>query len=170
MSYNSMLESTSAKETTKISEILKSIEIQTNTTCKLPQCMSPSQEDFESLGFTFEDIGDNEMYGSSLPNGWTIQQAKDCLFLVDEKNRKRGHIFYLNSYIFMDLFRRFSINQHIVGKSFLSPYKVFVGDFDGTCIFEAGKSTFHYDALVSKAEDYLNTNYPEWKDPLKYWD
>ena len=30
--------------------------------------------------------------------------------------------------------------------------------------------TEEYDKMLEKAESYLNENYPDWKNPLKYWD
>ena len=45
---------------------------------------------------------------------------------------------------------------------------------DDTILYTAGQCknaiSLECDELMSKAEEYLNTNYPGWKDPTKYWD
>ena len=164
MSYNSMLECTST------------------ITIKGLEFFFPSKEDFESLGFIFHGIGDNVRSQVTLPEGWTVRSSElgipfffDFIDFIDEKGRLRafgyrGAFFGLLGCGSMQLYPRFTIAEK---KKFFGPYTIYVKDFDGTCIFEAGKTFLeflHYKKIYKKAEDYLNTNFPDWKDPTKYWD
>lgn len=146
----------------------------------LPKRMQPSKEAFEALGFTFEDIDDNVLYQATLPAGWELQSDGGYwTTLVDEKGRKRGSSFYKGAFYdrsgHMYLSQRFRVTCVAADpEHYGAPFTVSAKDADDTILFTAGqcKNAFSLecDELMSKAEEYLNTNYPDWKDPTKYWD
>jgi hypothetical protein len=188
MSYDPMLEGMLAMAigmgTGNASEGLESVQNaeqnRARSACRLPKDMRPNKEAYESLGFTFEDIGDNVLCQATLPNGWTLRSDGGYwTYLIDEKGRERGSYFYKGAFYdrsgHMNLSQRFRITYDNIGpEDWKSPVKVSAKDADGTIIFEAGQCdkvySEEYDNLMSKATEYLATNYPDWEDPTKYWD
>lgn len=66
---------------------------------KLPVHMSPNQETFETAGFTFANIDENNMYEATLPKGWSIVEVSDPTLpikknFVDSEGRIRGYCFW----------------------------------------------------------------------------
>ena len=188
MSYDAMLEGLLAMaigmSTGNASEGLEAVQNaeqnRARSACRLPRDMNPSQETFEAIGFKFEDIGDDVLFQATLPEGWTLESDGGYwTYLIDEKGNKRGSYFYKGAFYdrngHMNLTQRFHATyEHIDSEDWKSPVKVLVKDVDDTILFEAGECdkaySDEYDVLMSKARDYLNTNYPGWEDASKYWD
>lgn len=191
MSYDSQLEGTLAfaiamgsRNASEGPETVQNTEQnRVKNSSRLPRDMRPSQAVFEALGFTFTDIGDDVLFEATLPEGWQTQEAPGSSILwenlVDDKGRIRGHYCYKGSlydrYGDMSLSCRYhSTCQRTDPDNYDSPINVVVTDADGSVIFNAGqcKKTYskEYDELVEKTEEYLKSNYPEWKDVTKYWD
>ena len=60
--------------------------------------------------------------------------------------------------------------EHIDNKDHDTPTRVCVKDGEGRIIF--GRTTNfsdEYEKLRGKVINYLNSNYPDWEDPTKYW-
>ena len=187
MSYDSlmdgMLAMAIAMSTGNASEGLEAVknaeQNRARSACRLPKDMSPSKEDFESLGFTFKDIGDDVLYQATLPDGWTLKSDGYWTYLIDEKGRERGSYFYKGAFWdrsgHMNLHTRFRVCEgHTNSDDCDSPIKIYAKDADGTVIFDAGQCKEYYadgyEDKIKKAVEYLDTNYPEWNDPTKYWD
>lgn len=150
---------------------------------RLPRDMKPSRADFEALGFTFTDIGDDVLFEATLPEGWSTQETPGSSILwenlIDDKGRVRGKYCYKGAFydryghMFLDC-RYHIIDQYTDPNDWNSPINVVVTDADGSIIFNAGQCqkaySKEYDELVAKAKEYLDSNYPEWKDVMKYWD
>lgn len=141
-------------------------------TYMLPKKMSPTKKAFESIGFTFEDVEDDIFYQTTLPKGWTIDNSsnKSLTFLIDHKGRKR--VTYYRDYPqpFMSLIRKFCINFRPVEQNSVI---VSVDDSDGHVIASIGsafRGSDMQDYLVSQSKEFLNSNYPDWENPCKYWD
>lgn len=146
----------------------------------LPKIMTPNQETFEALGFTFKDVGDNVLFKATLPTGWTLKA--ECGYwtdIFDEKGRKRGNSFYKGAFYDrngqMSLSTRFHIESSPADKKhWMGPFTIFVQDADGSVVFSAGKcryfETDEYYQLIDEAKQYLHENYPDWENPTKYWD
>ena len=66
------------------------------TGCYLAKNMSPSREYWENVGFTFDDNdADDVLIKATLPEGWSIRKEETYHnYLVDDKNRDRGYMFY----------------------------------------------------------------------------
>ncbi len=188
MSYNSKLASILAMVlgigTGNASEGLEAVENaeqnRARSLCYLPKNMTPNKEDFESIGFTFEDVGDAVLYQATLPNGWKLESDGGYwTYFIDEKGRNRGSSFYKGALYDrrgeMSLTERFRIDyKRVDTENRESPIKVYVIDTDKNIIFEAGQCeepySDEYYCLVDKATDYMNVNYPDWENPSKYWD
>jgi len=147
--------------------------------CELPKDMSPNKESFETVGFVFEDIGDDILYKATLPEGWRLKYTDSgCSDIIDDKGRKRGASFYKGAFYDrcgnMRLRQRYIAGyEHINPENYKSPITVFVSDFDGKILFTAGKCAHpyceEYKKLKKECENFLNELYPEWKDVTKYW-
>lgn len=146
----------------------------------LPKEMTPSKEAFEAFGFIFEDIDDDVLYKATLPDGWKLDsEGGYWTYIIDDKGRKRGSSFYKGAFYdrkgSMSLYPRFQVTCIATDpESRKGPFTVSVKDADDTILFTAGECDEAYSdecrELMNKAEDYLKSNYPAWKDPTKYWD
>ena len=188
MSYDSMLDCRLAlaigMRTGNVTEGLETVQNaeqnQARNNGLLPKDMRPSKEAFESLGFAFEDIGDDVLYHATLPDGWTLKSDGGYwTYLIDEKGRERGSYFYKGAFWdrsgHMNLHTRFRVcDGHINSDNCDSPIKVYAKDADGSIIFDAGQCKEYYadgyEDKIKEVIEYLNSNYPEWEDPTKYWD
>ena len=56
---------------------------------RLAKKMSPSQEEWEKLGFTFTDVGDSLLYQATLPSGWKLEATDHNLWTNIELNQLR---------------------------------------------------------------------------------
>ncbi len=191
MSYDSKLEGMMASAISMSSgsaseglEIIQNAEqFRVKKSIRLPRDMRPSQAAFEALGFTFTDVGDDVLFEATLPEGWSTQETPGSSILrenlVDDKGRIRGDYYYKESfydrYGRMSLYCRYHLTyQHTDPNNRFSSVNVVVTDSDGSVIFKAGQclntSSKKYDKLVTRAKEYLRSNYPDWKDATKYWD
>lgn len=150
----------------------------------LPLNMHPNQETFESLGFDFFDAGDRVLINATLPEEWSTQRITGSNVLrenlIDDRGRIRGDYYYKRAYHdrdgHMKLCGRYrQIYQYTEPGNYSSPINVVaIDNVDGSVIFNAGQCeelySKEYEELVTKAEEYLNSNYPGWKDVTKYWD
>lgn len=189
MSYDEDLEAmmamTIAMTKGNASEGLESVQnaeqARARSNCRLPIDMNPSRKVFETLGFSFTDIGDDVLFQATLPDGWTLKADRGgyCTYLIDEKGRTRGSYFYKGAFYDrsgnMSLDNRFCIDYERTDKNDRnSPIIVSVKDADGTIIFTAGQCdklySDQYDNLRAEAREYLKANYPEWENPVMYWD
>lgn len=156
---------------------------QANNPLMVPKKMSPNKEVFESVGFTFEDVGDNDCYQATLPVGWKSYSESEFggTTLLDEKGRERGFFFYKTLPYESDngilkLCTRFEVNWNFINpENWNGPVEVLVVDYvEDTVVFNAGQcdelESKEYNQLHEKASEFLNNNYPDWENPLKYWD
>ena len=144
---------------------------------RLPQKMTPHKEMWESLGFVFTDIGDDALYGAKLPEGWTAMQdiPSNFFYIFDGKGTERAIFYYqpAKKDAEMKMNNRFDIafnvNQDVVFIDFI--YKVYVWDsLYKRIVYDAGcGSETEFSELKAKARNWLNSNYPGWEDPTKYW-
>lgn len=144
----------------------------------LPKKMTPAKEIWESLGFVFTDFEDELMYKATLPEGWLeIQQIPDNFFIIYDNEFNERAIYYYypdKKEAEMKMLPRFDIefevDQDIICVDFI--HKVWVKDArENSIVYDAGiGSETEFQALKEKARNWLNTNFPEWEDPSKYWD
>lgn len=147
-----------------------------------PNRMSPNIESFKKVGFTFEKSKLKDKIRVFLPENWTIKEENGVLrYFYDEKNRLRGEVIHEYKSVYCNfkgeicLKRRFNPSYKYKNKNNVnSTVIVFIEDSDGNMVFKIGECRNVYDCekftkLMKKAEEYLDRNYPNWKDPINYW-
>ncbi len=143
--------------------------------------MHPSIDDYKELGFIFESISDSN-YKVTLPEGFTIHDYVDNVsFLLDSANRIRGSIVRNSTFNSMLLNTYYSVKQKVtVYNKHKKIVSVYFGNSDEV-LFEAGSVEYNdyvnmIDCMrkLQELEDvcieYANTYYPEWQNPLAFWD
>ena len=135
-------------------------------------------EQLEQLGFVFGAVVDDLFVSVTLPAGW-VKVADDHYMwshIYDEKGRKRVNVFYKAAFYdrsaHASLVTRYGVNAYVE-----SPQS----GYYSTVIVDGGvpietldtrlegdyKST---DAAYKLAHAYLDKHYPDWRDPMAYWD
>lgn len=132
----------------------------------------------EKLGFRFGGDYDDLFFKCEFPTGWRKKPTEHSMWseIVDEKGRKRGMIFYKAA--FYDR----SAHAHLEARFGVSKYEdtgtkgeraVAVTDCGGTLETFGTYKDGEYakgDALAAKAVEWLKKNYPDYENPLAYWD
>lgn len=142
--------------------------------------MGASRKQLEDLGFKFHEDVDNLFVSCELPTGWTKTATDHSMHsnLLDENGRCRALIFYKAAFYdrraYMSMQSRFSIDGWVASDR---PEQYNTAVFDGeTQLFSSGTWSPDADAFYERkgrlydlCEDWLNENYPDWKNPLAYW-
>ena len=155
----------------------------------LAKRMYPSRADWESLGFTFVDIpDDNVLCHAELPEGWSIEATSHSMHIniLDANGLKRGSMFYKAAFYdrnaSMSLERRYGIFRKYFEEN-PRTFEVYFGN-EQEILFVAGKvvkptngTEEEIDAAYAEAErlekialEWANENYPEWENIHAYWD
>ncbi|MES3041843.1 MAG: hypothetical protein V4730_11930 [Pseudomonadota bacterium] len=149
-----------------------------STANKLPADMRPGvRVALESLGFVFGDKVEDIFIAAQFPAGWSIQPTEHSMHsdLVDPQGRKRGGIFYKAA--FYDRNAHFSLkaryyatqdyaqpdSTHYIYDTATDKRKHVIGTV-AYLDFVAG------DAMQREADAWLETNLPDYRNPLAYWD
>lgn len=146
-----------------------------------------TQEQFESVGFTFGEPGNDPCFRpGTLPKGWTKQGKGYWTNIYDEKKRIRGEIFYKAHFFereaFMHLTSRFHYKPVDVGPT----YNAMAVVDSGTVVFQHAEVVPHKDDEIEAWREAINPahakceaackqwlidhGFPDWKNPLLYWD
>lgn len=149
--------------------------------------MNPEKSVWESLGFKFEDIpGDDVLCKAELPEGWQIVPTDHQMWnrIVDQNGMVRANMFYKASFYdrdsHMSLKCRYSVFSQYDKED---NEKICFGNEDEV-LFCAGqvykaveetseeykKESDSRNKLYEMAEKFAEINYPDWKNPLAYWD
>ena len=153
----------------------------------LPKDMRGDRHIFEAMGIVFGEQVDDLFVEAQLPPGWKKVATGHSMWshLVDERGRERASIFYKAAFYdrsaHINPSRRFWFGHTYKGEIFAH-----VSDSSGVLWrtesigpepeYERGSDTpyalWHEqrDKLDRLAKDWLNTNYPDWQNPLAYWD
>lgn len=140
------------------------------------------RKDLESLGFVFGENADDLFVYVQFPEGWSKKPTDHSMWskLVDSQGRGRGDIFYKAAFYdrsaHMRLNRRFSYLRNYE----LDEDKIQCQVFDcDAVVFETeieqgehGSKEFWNtcDQHEAKAEKWLKDNYPDYNNPMAYWD
>lgn len=154
------------------------------------QCLYCTKEQLEAMGIRFGDDIDDLFVSVTLPSGWTKQATDQSMWsdLVDDKGRIRASIFYKAAFYdknaHISLQQRFSYSispcdaeGEAVERSNATHGRVTINDkgLPTNCIIHTVGIYERDDyqsqsSLFTEAKAWLNENYPDWKDPMAYWD
>jgi hypothetical protein len=152
-----------------------------------------TREQYEKMGVKIINEYDDLFCNVELPEGWEIKATDHTMWneLIDNKGRKRATFFYKAAYYDRDAFINFETRYQIEATHNCDPcedYDIwrkadYIGTVkDGDKIIYATKCVpvpepFSYDEdtkikniLYAELEDFMNKNYPEYKDFHAYWD
>ena len=138
-----------------------------------------TREQLTAIGFKFGNDVDDLFVECELPKGWTKRATDHAMHseLLDDKGRRRAWIFYKAAFYDrvanMQMARRFSVQVYKPVPNKPQCYQCVVLDGD-TEVFNAGEWCNDKDAVCLVVEkpafDWLQANYPDWKNVWAYWD
>lgn len=154
------------------------------TVIRIPKKKFNSDEEFESLGFEFLENGyekNNSLFDTALlPKGWKIQENKGSYWtnIVDENGSIRATIYYRKHSFFgkeaaasINLVCRYRVDFSMDERE---NHWVYIWDeqekkelYSSPKCGKYGSSEFKKN--FAEREKILNNEYPEHKNPLKYW-
>lgn len=155
----------------------------------LPADMGDSRPIFEAMGIRFGRPGDDPLFlPATLPPGWRKEATDHAMYsrLIDDRGRERATIFYKAAFYDrsanMTPSRRYSVSY---ANPESDPGRQW-GAYDGKTLLwatervpeptraatQAERLAFYdrNDELRAQAVAWLDTNRPDWRNPLAYWD
>lgn len=149
-----------------------------------------TKQQYEQMGITIIGEYDELFWNVELPDEWKVEATDHAMWnnLLDEKGRKRADFFYKASCYDRDAFTNFCTRYHAYVDHTADPcseYEVWKkSDYQGvikdgeTVIFstECVKPTGSFDgddvlkdSLQKKLDQYMEENYPDYKNIHAYW-
>jgi len=158
---------------------------------KLPVDLNgDSREQFEAIGIRFGEMVDDLFAMVELPAGWKVVPTDHSMnnHLVDDKGRKRAHIFYKAAFYdrraHMNIVRFYRVSTQPVGgysddwgADQLRQWEATVEGGEKV-VFTTNPQSGLEDisqhiamkcVLENECHDWLEEHAPDWKDPLAYW-
>lgn len=154
-----------------------------------------NRKQLEDMGIVFGSDADDLFVNVTLPKGWKKQATEHSMHsdLLDDKGRKRAGIFYKAAFYdrnaHMRLDQRYTVDSYIscdehgtkivesIRHNQPTHYATAVMDVNNELhrigIRDSGYSKENYelnDVHDKQARAWLDENYPEWQNPLAYWD
>lgn len=138
-----------------------------------------AQPQYEKMGIKVigPSKGDTIFLDVELPEGWKKQRTDHSMWsnLIDDKGRERASIFYKGAFYDRDAFVNFNTRYRITSV-YPENYKYgdrayYIAEDCGKELFRTEKSVSYEDDDIKRKEcsDFLNENYPNWKDVNAYW-
>ncbi len=163
---------------------------------RLPAMIEPAgaREAFERMGIVFLEpvVGNPLFVHAQLPAGWRKVASNDAMLslLVDDRGRERARIFYKASHhdpkASLILTARYGIHESCFKMECLDEAEFMAYVTDGGVVTDGRTTIFTTDvvelvgdrratfratrAVLKEAEAWLDTHYPNWRDPFAYWD
>jgi hypothetical protein len=147
-----------------------------------------TKEQFEKMGIVFGKDADDLFCYVDFPKGWKKERMDNPLWskLVDEKGRKRALIFYKAAFYdrdaFLNISSRYSYsyfettdeNGDYVDQNVATHFSTYITDCGNPikCIavrkreYGSEESDIH----SNMARKWLEKNFPDYENPLAYWD
>ena len=160
-----------------------------NSTTLPKEMLGCTQEQLEKMGIKFGDDVDDIFVTAYLPDGWKKQATDHSMWsdLLDDKGRVRASIFYkaafydrsahisLNRYYYIDDYIWCDANgADVADREKQTHMKTAIMNYDKEVIHIVGvREKCDYDEQdnhVRTACEWIETNYPDWHNPLAYWD
>lgn len=150
-----------------------------------------TKQQYEKMGIKIIEEFDDLLFTVELPEGWEIKyQDGYWKSVIDNKSRERIIFFYKSSFYDRDAFsnfcRRYSFeispfddykSKSTYEERKFKPWSLFITDCENRIkkleevIVNTDKEYFEMDEILgAKAIEYLDKNYPNWKDINCYWD
>jgi len=151
-----------------------------------------TKNQYEKMGIKIIDKEDDLFYSVELPEGWKIKATSHSMWndLIDNKGRTRASFFYKAAFYDRDAFINFNTRYSFRIEPFdnyesdatfeerkSKPWYLYVVDNGKTIknIAEAiactDKDYYHIDDRLREiGRNYMDKNYPDWKDINSYWD
>lgn len=138
------------------------------------------RELFEALGFVFGSPIDELFVSATLPPGWTKKASEHSMNsgIFDEQGRERANVFYKAAFYDrradMTLYPRYRFRAYepVDGSPDMNAVRLL--DYDGSVVREFGTCERHDYKARTKLEDearrQIAKEFPEWRNPLAYWD
>lgn len=136
-----------------------------------------TRQELEAMGFKFGADIDNLFVECTLPAGWRKEGTEHDMHskLLDAKGRPRAGIFFKAAFYDrradMNMYPRYGYSAYERGPS--KSYLHCVIKDAGQKIHEIGQwmkgDYTTSEAMQERAKEHLNTLYPDWKNPLAYW-
>jgi hypothetical protein len=141
------------------------------------------REQWEKVGFVFGEplSGPDQIFvACTFPNGgWTLKETEHSMWsnLLDDKGRKRASVFFKAAF--------YDYNAHTFGLECRYRVGSTYDDHRATAVVVQDTATgadlhtfplssdrdyAERDRLDKEAQDWLDANFPDWKDPMAYWD
>lgn len=157
---------------------------------RLPRVVNGGRgrHDLETLGFVFGDNLDDLFVAVEPPEGWTLEPTGHYMWshVMDDQGRTRAKVLYKPDFYdksaFVMLDRRYSIRHQacdedghrVETKQYPHDFSLCeVSDHDKKSVIVVGKSKGNdwkrQDLLEVRANEWLDENKPDWKNPLAYW-
>ena len=142
-----------------------------------------SRKQFEDMGIVFGENVDDLFVQVTLPEGWKKEPTDHNMWskLLDDRGRERAAIFYKAAFYdrsaHMTITRRFSYGYQPVGG-----WDQAIDDPREGVVTDCGEVIWRTDPILlsgvdssmslleSEAKKWLEEHYPDWEDPLAYWD
>lgn len=143
----------------------------------LPLDLSPSRLTWESLGFVFHEPVDDLFVSVTFPAGWKKRATDHSMWtdIIDNEGHRRGGIFYKAAFYDQragaHLDTRFSVSKCAAHSD--TQLKTIIRD-----AFTQTESSFGIrdntdfaigDQHQAEAMNWLNEHYPDWRNPVAYW-
>lgn len=152
-----------------------------------------TREGLETIGFKFGKVIDDVFIEATLPPGWSKKPTDHSMWstILDDKGRERCAVFYKAAFYdrsaHLDVTCRYRVAMDTVldyddpNYSDTTPEVGRVTDrATGKVIWEGEQierqqkySAEHrekYEALYQLAKDWINAHFPDYQNPLAYWD
>lgn len=162
----------------------------TTDTIELPKKMNPPREEWEKLGFVFEENKENEnVYNAYLPLGYKVEEVSNSnrRVITNELGIVRATIYSKGSVYsednFMTLNRRFGVQSKYSYDEGEMVSLIYFGDNDQALseiykvketahpnIEEISREASEKDKYIRMAEEFGDTYYPDWRNYDAYWD
>jgi hypothetical protein len=137
--------------------------------------------ELEAMGVVFGEDVDDLFINATLPPGWKKERTDHAMWsnLLDEQGRKRGAIFYKAAFYdrradmhlcrAINVTRRYGDNDSVDVAVVRGDEVLFVTErIDGSvrerAYFDAT------DAAEKQAREWADEHYPDWRNPLAYWE
>ena len=162
-------------------------ELVRNSTLPKEMGWNTTREQLERIGIVFGEDVDNLFVNVTLPAGWKKQATSHAMWseLLDEKGRRRASIFYKaafydrNARITLERRYRHDKYQPCLALGEPTDYETAThtlttvkdGDKPIVTIGIAEKDNYELSDQHEKlAVAWLNEHFPNWQDPMAYWD